>query len=253
MTVPKLIILGSSNAVANENQENTHMVLLGQDRSVLIDCVGSPIVRLGQAGVELDRLTDLILTHFHPDHVSGVPLLLMDMWLLGRERPLNIYGLGDTLDRIQKMLDLYNWSAWPDFFPVSFSYLPEEALTPVLQSHEYRIIASPVRHLIPTIGLRIEFPQTDQVLAYSCDTEPCQSVVELAAGADLLIHEATGASQGHSSALQAGEIARQAEVGSLFLIHYSVKQKEPGALVAEAGQAFQGPVSLAEDFLEIDF
>lgn len=229
------------------------MALLGQDRSVLIDCVGSPVIRLNQAGVALDRLTDLILTHFHPDHVSGVPLLLMDMWLLGRERPLNIYGLGHTLERVQKMMDLYNWSAWPGFFPVSFSILPEEALTPVLQSQEYRILASPVRHLIPTIGLRIEFTQTDQVLAYSCDTEPCQSVVELAAGADLLIHEATGASQGHSSAGQAGDIARQAEVGSLYLIHYSARQTEPGALVAEARQTYQGPVELAEDFLEFDF
>jgi metal-dependent hydrolase (beta-lactamase superfamily II) len=40
------------------------------------------MVRLSKAGVDFNRLTDLILTHFHPDHVSGVPMLLMNMWLI---------------------------------------------------------------------------------------------------------------------------------------------------------------------------
>lgn len=251
--MPKLIILGSSNAIPDEKHENTHMVILGQERSVLIDCVSNPIVRLHQAGVALDRLTDLILTHFHPDHVSGVPLLLMDMWLLGRKVPLEIYGLAHTLERVQKLMEFYEWSSWPNFYPVTFHTLPEEALRLVFECQEYRICASPVRHLLPTIGLRVEFLEADKVLAYSCDTEPAPSVVELASGADVLIHEAAGVSRGHSSAAQAGSIARQAEVGVLYLIHYSARSQEPLALVSQAEQTFQGPVILAEDFMEIDF
>ena len=79
----KLIILGSSNAVSSIENENTHMVLKGEKRIVLVDCVSNPNRRLEQAGVDCMELTDLVLTHFHPDHVSGVPLLLMDMWLRG--------------------------------------------------------------------------------------------------------------------------------------------------------------------------
>jgi len=116
--MPKLIILGSSNAVANENHENTHLAVVGREHFILVDCPGSPIARLHKAGLELNQLNDLILTHFHPDHVSGVPLLLMDLWLLGRQEPLNIYGLEYTLERVEKNLDLYHWSRWPDFFPV---------------------------------------------------------------------------------------------------------------------------------------
>jgi ribonuclease Z len=208
------------------------MVLIGRERSVLIDCVSNPIVRLSNAGVDLNQLTDMIITHFHPDHVSGVPLLLMDMWLMGRKLPLNIYGLRHALERIQKMMDLYDWSDWPNFFPVSFTTLPEEEMRLVFECSEYRVLASPVDHLIPTVGLRFEFLQVDKVLAYSCDTEPVKSVVKLASGADVLIHEAAGASRGHSSAADAGGVAREAEVGALYLIHYPSAAFDPIALTS---------------------
>lgn len=247
----KLIVLGTSSAVPDLEHENTHMAVLGEERSLLIDCVGSPMVRLRQAGIEPNRVTDLILTHFHPDHISGVPSFLMNMWLLGRTRPLDIYGLGYTLDRIEKMMDLFGWKRWPNFYPVSFHRLPEEELALVLDCREFRVSSSPVRHLIPTIGLRVEIHASEKVLAYSCDTEPCPEVVRLAEGADVLLHEATGGSEGHSSPAEAGRVARKAEVGSLYLIHYSPSRDDPQWLISEAQEEFEGPVALAVDSLEL--
>ncbi len=249
----KVIILGSSNAIPDEKHENTHMAIVGQKNTLLIDCVNNPIVRLPKAGLEFNRLTDMVLTHFHPDHVSGVPLLLMNMWLLGRRSPLNIYGLHHTLSRIEDLMGFYAWENWPNFFPVVFHRLPQEDMTPVLENDEYRVYASPVQHLIPTIGLRVEFLQTQKTMAYSCDTEPCPQVVRLAEGADVLIHEATGASPGHSSASQAGGIAREAEAASLYLIHYRTGDFNARSLIPEAQETFQGPVALAEDFMELGF
>jgi len=251
--MPKLIILGSSNAIPDENHENTHMVIVGKKRTVLIDCVSNPILRLQKAGVDFNNLTDLILTHFHPDHVSGVPLLLMNMWLMGRRNPLNIYGLHHTLDCIEGLMGFYAWSEWPDFFPVAFYRLPMQEMTPVLESKEFRIFASPVQHMVPTVGLRLEFIRSKKSLAYSCDTEPCAQVIRLAEGVDVLIHEAAGAFHGHSSAAQAGEAARQAGVGALYLIHYPTGKYASGDLVAEARQRFDGPVNLAEDFMAMEF
>ncbi len=249
----KLIILGSSNAIPDEKHENTHMAVVGDRRTVLIDCVSNPILRLPQAGIEFNALTDLVLTHFHPDHVSGVPLLLMNMWLLGRKNPLNIYGLHHTLSRIEDLMGFYAWENWPNFFPVVFHRLPQEEMTPVLENDEFRIIASPVRHMVPTIGLRVENLQSHRSIVYSCDTEPCAQVVRLAGGANLLIHEATGAGFGHSSAAQAGEIASEAEVDGLYLIHYQTRGSDTSNLVAEAQGKFKGKVALAEDFMQIEF
>jgi ribonuclease Z len=203
--------------------------------------------------VEFDSLTDLILTHSHPDHVSGVPLLLMNMWLMGRHHPLNIYGLDHTLNRIEVMMGTYSWDEWPNFFPVVFYRLPANEKTLVLECEEFRIFSSPVRHLIPAIGLRMELKRYEKVVAYSCDTEPCAELVRLATGADVLIHEAAGGALGHTSAAEAGEVARQAEVGELYLIHYPTGKYASGDLVAEAKRYFQGPVRLAEDFMTLDF
>jgi len=251
--MPKVIILGSSNAIPTRDHENTHMVIVGQDRMLLVDSVSNPILRLEQAGLDFNDLTDIIITHFHPDHVSGVPLLLMDMWLMGRQRPLNIYGLHYTLDRVEGMMGFYNWSAWPNFFPVIFHRLPASELTQVLDCPDFKVHSSPVHHMIPNIGLRIEFKNGERVMAYSCDTEPCDEVVKLSEGADVLIHEATGESMGHSSAKQAGEIATKAEVGKLYLIHYPTGKFAKGDPLAEASTAYSGEIILAKDFMELDF
>ena len=123
----------------------------------------------------------------------------------------------------------------------------------VLDCPDFRIFSSPVRHLLPTIGLRFEFNHTGKVMAYSCDTEPCAQVVRLAEGADVLIHEAAGAARGHSSAEQAGEVASRAEASALYLIHYPTGRFMSGDLVREASGTYPGPVKLAEDFMVLDF
>jgi len=237
--MPKVVILGSSNAIPDENHENSHMALVGDERLVLIDCVNNPIVRLRKAGLEVEDITDLILTHFHPDHVSGVPLLLMDLWLMGRKKELRIYGLDFTLDRFETMMDLYGWDAWPNFFPVKLHRLIEQDKALVQAHDQWRIYSSPVKHIIPNIGLRIEFPG--------------QEVVELAQKAHILIHEATGASLGHSDASQAGQIATKAGASNLYLIHYPNGRFKDNDLVSRAAQEFSGPVQLAEDFMQFEF
>lgn len=248
----KLLLLGTANAIADAEHENTHMAILGTDGVVLIDCVSSPKIRLARAGIALDDIGDLIVTHFHPDHVSGVPLLLMNMWLMGRRRPLRIYGLHPCLERLEDMMGFYHWERWPSFFPVAFHRLPEQEGIVVLEKEEYRILASPVRHLVPTIGLRIERIGGSRVIAYSCDTEPTAAVVRLAAGADVLLHESSGGGVGHSSPDQAGQIAQQAEVARLLLIHYPTIGMDEDAWQSQARSTFRGPVGLARDFQELE-
>jgi ribonuclease Z len=247
----KVIILGSSNAIPTRASDTTHMVIVGNERMVLVDSGSNPILRLEEAGLELDNLTDLIVTHFHPDHASGIPILLMDMWLMGRQKSLNIYGLQHALDRVEGLMGFYNWESWPNFFPVAFHRIPSKEMTEVLDCADFRICASPVHHMVPNIGLRIDFSESKTVMVYSCDSEPCDEVVRLGTGADILIHEAAGETPGHSSARQAGEIAAKAGAGMLYLIHYPTGRFANGDLVAEARTAFSREIVLARDFMEV--
>ena len=148
----KIIILGSSNAIADEDHENAHMIIIGKTRTVLVDSPHNPIFCLKGVGVDFNETTDFVLTHFHPDHASGIPLLLMDMWLRGRKNALNIYGLPHALDRLENLMNAFAWGKWPDFFPVTFVRLPSEGINPVLSCLDFDICASEVCHVIPTLG-----------------------------------------------------------------------------------------------------
>lgn len=251
--MPELIILGSAASIPDLEHDNSHMMIQTGDGYVMIDCGTAPMLRLEWLGIPSREIKDIILTHFHPDHISGLPLFLMSMWLEGRSEPLRLYGLNHCLKRVEDLMGFYQWGDWPDFFPVAFHRLPENELVKVLEQGDVTIYSSPVCHVIPTIGLRVEAASTGNVVAYSCDTEPCPAVTNLAQGAAVLFHEATGLRVGHSSAAQAGESARVAGVESLYLIHYPIGDSDLNRLVEEARSSFSGEVHLAKDFMTIKF
>ena len=247
----KIIILGTAAAVPDENHENTYMVLVGKNRMVLIDSPGSPFIRMQQCGLDPNDLTDIILTHFHPDHVSGIPPLLLSLTLCGRNQLLSMYGNQHCISHIEEMLDIFDWDSWCQF-PVKFNVVKEEERQLVLDGDEFRILSSPGRHYVPTLALRIENKDTGRVTVYTSDTAPVSEIARLAKNADLLIHEATGEGAGHSSAKQAGEQAGKANAKELLLIHYPVGDFSIEDQIKQASQAFKGKIRLAGDFMEID-
>lgn len=247
----EIIILGASNALPTLQAENSHFAVSVGERILLVDCGPNPLLTMERVGLEVHRLSDIILTHIHPDHMGGLPLFLMNLWLLGRTAPLTIHGLDYTLDRAERILDAFEWQTWPDFFPTRFHRLPEEEMTVLMDEDDLRVFASPVQHFLPNIGLRFEFLRENKTLAYSCDTEPCTAVIHLAHQADLLLHEATGPFRGHTSAAQAGEIASEAGARALYLIHYPTGRFSREDPSLQARQTFPGPVFLARDGMRI--
>ena len=249
----RVIILGSAAAVSDAEHDNTHFIIEGDSAPILVDCGSNPLGKIHKLGIRDESLQDIILTHFHPDHVSGVPNMLMHMWLLGRKAPLRIYGLNHCVNRVDDMMMFFSWDRWPTFFPVTFHRVQERDHAPLMENDDFRITAFPTRHFIPTIGMRIENKRSGSVLAYSCDTEPIPGLIELARDADMLIHEAAGKGMGHSSARQAGEIAAEAGAKSLYLIHYQVWNTDPLPLIDEASEVYTGPIHLCKDFDTYEF
>ena len=101
-------------------------------------------------------------------------------------------------------------------------------------------------------------------VVYCTDTTYCRSAVELARGADLLIHEATfaEADEGlairstHSTASMAGRVGREAGARRLVITHISPRyfpgnETGPEELLQEAQAVFPG-AELAHDFLSVD-
>ncbi len=244
--MPKMVILGTASFIPDETHENTHMLLQGENGSVLIDSGSNPLVSFKRAGLLPDQLHTLILTHFHPDHVSGVPNFLMGLWLMGRSQPLNILGLSLALDKVQALMNLFEWKDWPGLYPVTFEPVQSIAGSTILETADFRIQMATTHHLVPSIALKVTAQSSGRSIVYSSDTSPCDSVVQLARGVDVLVHEVAGAASGHSSPAMAGSIARQAAVKQLSLIHYHTYQN-PQDLILEARSTFYGPITVLCD------
>jgi ribonuclease Z len=106
----------------------------------------------------------------------------------------------------------------------------------------------------------VEPPRRGRTLVVSGDTRPTEATVEASRGADLLVHEATfGDAEApraretlHSTAREAGRVAREAGARSLVLTHLSTRyDQDPSPLVAQAREEF-GEVSVAHDGLVLE-
>ncbi len=210
-----LLLLGTGASLSDPHRTTTMLALEDARGVILIDCGGDVVHRLAMTGRHLRDIRALILTHEHPDHIGGFALLMEKLFVAGAHTHLPIYGPEAALDTARRCFAAYDTSRWTG--------LPDMRWHPVerhvLDDASWRIDAAPVVHSVPTIGLRVTAKPSGRVLAYSCDTEPADSVVELARGADLLVHEATGDFPGHSSAEGAARIAVRAGAKDLVLVH----------------------------------
>jgi ribonuclease Z len=248
----RLLILGSSSLVATEARRPTHLACLGAEHGLLIDCGVSPRGRLEELGADRDRIGDIFITHFHPDHASGLTLFLMELCLRGRTAPLSVYSGEECIRRIRRMMAMFGWRKIPGQFPVRYRTVKRGKREPVLENGEFRVLSTPVRHVVPTLGVRVEDKDGGKSFVYSADTEPSANLASLAGGTDWLIHEATGEGVGHSSAAQAAAVAREAGARRLLLIHTD-PYADREALLAQARAVFRGDVLIADDKMEIEW
>lgn len=255
----KLILLGTGAALSDAKRENMYLVVQGRASSILVDVAGSPVQRLLKARVPLDSIDHVIITHHHPDHLYGLPILMMDLWLAGRKNVLHLHALPETMRVVQAVLDAFDWKAWHahDFFPTEFhaADVPQNGIGSVLETPDLKITATRTKHFVPTIALKFQSRNAGKTIAYSSDTAVSNAIVELSRGADILIHEATTLdeeSDGHSNAKEAGAQAQSAGVKKLILVHLPPNGNVT-KLRAAALKAFHGKVIVGKDFMKIPF
>lgn len=279
-------LLGTGAGKADaERYSPSNAVWLGE-QPVLIDCGSGCLVRLRQIGVFPADIHELFLTHLHYDHYADYPYLMMEP-LIGEAAfargPLTVYGPPGTERLVRDFERTYDIEM--DSYAVLEGYerIRECAHATVREVHHgwslerngWRIIAGKVDHgdvPIASFGYRIESPAGESFVL-SGDTIECDGIVELAKGADLLLHECTlpeseldlRRSHGyawriHSTPTQAGRVARRAGVNKLVLNHFAAwnsfspeRERYDWETIAPAGVGLEygGPVTVGHDLLEI--
>lgn len=247
--MPTLHLLGTGAALSSGARTTTMLAVAAPGSVLLIDCGGDAAQRMLAQGIALDELVGVVLTHEHPDHIGGFPLLVERLWLAGRRHPLPVHGPEGTLERARRLWTTFDTSGWEGVPELEWRGVTLEQDANVLESAVWTVTAAPGEHSVPSIALRVEHRETGSVVAYSADTRPTPAVARLAAGADLLIHEATGGEAGgHSTAEAAAEIAAEAGVGRLVLVHLPPEAPD----LEEARRRF-APIELGEDGGRYDF
>lgn len=243
-----ITVLGSSGMYATPERACSGYLLEIGDSKLWLDAGAGTWQNLLRH-VDYDALDGVLLTHRHPDHTTDLFQAYHARGLpTSRPEPSSIIPLWapqETVDRI-----------------TSFAGDMKEAF-------ELRVIAAggsilfagatlsfvEMAHPAETVGVRIE--HEGSVLSYSADTGPAADFETLAAGAGVLLCEATlqdfdGGWEGHLSATQAGAIASRLGVERLLLTHLP-PDRDYGLSLAEAQRSCGDvQVQLAADGLRLE-
>ncbi len=255
----RLIFLGTGDSLNPERAQTSVAVPLAGGETMLIDASSGTVLlaRLEAAGIPLESVRHVLISHRHFDHVGGLPPLLTALAAVP-QASLTVHAAPETLRASRGYLDLtipgaQEWLGkrlgWHELVPGKPAEFGEIEITPFLMNHG-----------LECVGFRVGW--ADSLAVVAVDTRPCPEVVENARGADLLLHDTYGPhsvadrahAMGHSTATDAAEVARAAGVQRLVLSHLRASRfVDPEALVAEAESAFGGPVRAVEDLDTVHF
>jgi len=298
----RLTFLGTSGAMPTAARNLSGLSVRHGREHYLFDCGEGTQRQMIRYGTGFD-VTAICFTHFHADHYIGAIGFVRTLSMLGRGRPLDVYGPaparrfleellmggtdpmsfeirihevlpGDAVRRdgatlvpwaTRHRITSVGWVLQEDARPGRFhperareAGVPEGEMWGELQRG--RPVTLPGGRVVLPEGI-VEPPRRGRRVAVTGDTRPCAATAEAARGADLLIHECTfGDAEGaravettHSTAREAGRVAREAGAERLVLTHLSTRyDTDPSPLLAQATEEFSGAVEVARDGLIIE-
>ena len=269
--MPKMTIsfLGTGSGTSVTRAHTALVYDCDDGTRLLIDAgSGNSVARSGSAmGIPVEGFDQVLLSHHHPDHMSGL-LFVQFLRALARQDapPLDVYLTAETLEWAQKMcianhLNIIevdeNGAKNSDgrqvmrFHPVAPGQ--QVSLGPTTTASCF-----PADHISGAVGWKVD--SGGMSVVFSGDTRFNPELIKAAQGARLLIHEALRTDEesdyadnhGHSTAGQAGRAAAQAGVAQLVLTHLdSGFDANTQPLLDDAKKHYDGPISAAADLDQI--
>ncbi len=220
-------ILGASDATASVGCDHTSFTV--GDR-ILVDVCPTATLSLMAAGVDPTTLTAICFTHLHSDHCMGLAPLLENIWFKKRSLShLKLYGPAATLRRV--------YEAVQGFFAACDSHgerlAPEPELVEIEGGTRFELCGFSVFtmasvHAVPGLCYTFTETATGKCIGATGDTCYQPAFADFFKNADLLLHECSygagplpegNARNRHSSAREAVQVADEAQVRRLLLIH----------------------------------
>jgi ribonuclease Z len=106
MEIP-VYFLGTSQAIPTKKRNHVAMLLKYKDESILIDCGEGTQRQFRKAGLNPCKITRILITHWHGDHILGLPGLLQTLMLSNYNKKLRIYGPKGTKKYFKKIMGMF--------------------------------------------------------------------------------------------------------------------------------------------------
>lgn len=249
----KLTVLGSGMPLSGAERACSGYLLESQGQFLVFDLGTGAFLNLKRA-VHPSKVNALFFSHFvHSDHVADLVGFLQNRKGFCLKNPvearqLNIFGPTGMQKFVEMLLETF-----PSLKELNFPVFVEEMQYSSKKIFGFTVKSKPVKHTEQSIGYRIE--NEGKAVSYSGDTEPCDEIIDLSQSVDLAIlqcsYPETIKRDGHSNALQAGEIAKKANAKRLMLTHF-FPEAENADLKSQAAKSFKGEIILAKDLLGVE-
>jgi ribonuclease Z len=262
----RVVLLGSGTPNPEPDRSGPAVAIVVNDTPYLVD-FGPGVVRRAAAmspsyggeieALETEKLGIAFLTHLHSDHSAGLPDLVLTPWVMGRDKPLELYGPKGVGDMAAHVLKAYD---------ADIRYRVD-GLEPAndqgwrVSDENVQVEAFRVRHGDWENAYGYRFTTPDRVIVISGDAAPDANIEAFAKGADILLHEVYSVSgfarrnefwqkyhrNNHTSAHELGEIATRVQPRLLVLYHVLFWGSSEEVVLDEVREKYSGRVVLGRD------
>ena len=278
----RLILLGTAGGPRpRKTRSAPAQVIVVDGTAYVVDCGDGVARQLVLAGIPLASVRHVFLTHQHSDHNADYGNLLLLAWTAGLRTRVDAWGPPPLEQMTKHFMEMNSYDI--------ATRIKDEGRIPlqplvhvhelrkggvVLQDENVRVRATLVDHppVVPAFGYR--FDAKDRSIVISGDTRPSDNLIELAEGADILVHDAFYAPaidrlvagvpnapdlkrsilSHHTTAEDAGRVAHAAGVKTLVLSHL-IPPEDPEVTdqmwIDAASANFHGRVVVGKDLLEL--
>ncbi len=263
-----VILLGTGNPNPDPERSGPAVAIVSGGNVYVVDCGPGVVRRAAQAGIKMEQLTRLFVTHLHSDHTAGLPDFILTPAVTGRTVPLEIYGPTGVRAMTRHIMAAYKEDrevrlhGGEPAVPQAYVVEPHDVKPGVVYSDAaVRVIAFAVQHGTWRHAYGYRFEARDKVIVLSGDTTYSKGLIQAAKGCDILIHEVQSR-QGlekrtpdwqryhtafHTLGADVGRVASQVRPKKLVLYHQLPHGESPEQILKEVREQYSGEIIYGND------
>jgi len=145
----EIVFLGTGSAVPTRFRNLSATAIIRQGEIFLFDCGEGTQIQLRKAHLRPGRLTHIFISHFHGDHIFGLPGLLTSLQMAGCKQDIHLYGPEGIKEYVQFMQRLSKFTL---HYPLHIVEVANDSPDEEFRKPGYRLVCKPLQHRMRCLG-----------------------------------------------------------------------------------------------------